>query len=70
MDVNKIRKFCRIFRTLIGLALIITGIITGNAWFYLGIIPLLAGLSNFCPLCMITKQCDLPKAKGSKDESN
>jgi len=70
MDVNKIRKFCRVFRTIVGLALIATGIITGNAWFYLGIIPLVAGLTNFCPLCMITKQCDLPEPKGSNDESN
>lgn len=65
MDVNKIRKFCRVFRILVGVALIATGIITGNAWFYLGVIPLIAGLTNFCPLCMITKKCDLPAPKDS-----
>lgn len=63
MDVNKIRKFCRIFRIVVGVALIATGFITGNNWFFLGIIPLLAGATNFCPLCLITKQCDLPNAK-------
>jgi hypothetical protein len=63
MDVNKIRKFCRIFRIVVGVALIATGFITGNYWFFLGVIPLLAGATNFCPLCLITKQCDLPNAK-------
>lgn len=65
MDVNKIRKFCRVFRILIGVALIATGFITGIYWFYLGVIPLIAGLTNFCPLCMITKKCDLPTQKES-----
>ncbi|MEA1954109.1 MAG: DUF2892 domain-containing protein [Campylobacterota bacterium] len=59
MDVNKIRKFCRTFRIALGAALIGYGIISGNAWFYLGVIPLIAGISNFCPLCIITKKCDL-----------
>ena len=61
MDFNKIRKFCRVFRILIGTALIITGVITGIYWFYLGIIPLIAGITNFCPLCIISKKCDLPQ---------
>ena len=61
MDFNKIRKFCRVFRIFIGIALIITGFVIGNAWFYLGVIPLIAGIANFCPLCLITKKCDLPQ---------
>ena len=66
MDFNKIRSFCRIFRIFIGLALIITGVIQLGAsdyaaWFFLGAIPLLAGLVNFCPLCIISKKCDSPK---------
>jgi len=49
----------------LGLALIITGVIqmgamAGAGWFFLGFIPLIAGLTGFCPLCMITKKCDLP----------
>jgi len=59
MNVNKIRAFCRPFRILIGLALIGYAIFSGNQWFYLGVIPLIAGLSNFCPLCIITKKCDI-----------
>ena len=66
MDYNKIRKFCRVFRIILGIALIITGFITGIAWFYLGIIPLIVGLINFCPLCIISKKCDLPQNSESK----
>lgn len=61
MDFNKIRSFCKVFRIFIGLALIIAGVVTGIVWFYLGVIPLLAGLFNFCPLCIISKKCDLPE---------
>jgi len=69
MNYNKIRKFCRVFRIFFGSALIITGFITSNMWFYLGIVPLIAGISNFCPLCIITKKCDLPNVE-SDNESN
>lgn len=54
---DKIRAFCRPFRIVLGLGLIITGFITGINWFYLGVIPLLAGISGFCPLCLISKKC-------------
>jgi predicted transporter len=59
MDVNKIRVVCRPIRIVLGLALIGAGVYTGINWFYLGVIPLIAGLSNFCPLCIITKKCDI-----------
>ncbi len=59
MDINKIRKVCRPIRIVLGLALIGAGVYTGINWFYLGVIPLIAGLSNFCPLCIITKKCDI-----------
>ena len=61
MDVNKIRKICRPIRIIMGLALIAVGFFTGIVWFYLGVIPLIAGIANFCPLCIITKKCDLPQ---------
>jgi len=70
MNYNKIRSFCQIFRIVGGLALIVAGIMTGNYWFYLGAIPLIAGILNFCPLCLISKKCDLPKASEKADESN
>jgi len=59
MNVNKIRTVCRPIRIVLGLALIGAGVYTGINWFYLGVIPLIAGLSNFCPLCIITKKCDV-----------
>ncbi len=61
MNVNKIRSFCRPFRIVMGSALIAYGVYSGNAWFYLGAIPLIAGLANFCPLCIITKECTVPQ---------
>jgi len=63
---DKIRKFCRPFRIIMGLALIAAGFFIGleeeqfyNIWFALGIIPFVAGITNFCPLCMITKKCSI-----------
>jgi hypothetical protein len=64
---DKIKNFCRIFRVILGLAIISAGFYfineeqVYNLWFALGIIPFLAGITNFCPLCMITKKCTLPK---------
>ncbi|MBU3015145.1 DUF2892 domain-containing protein [Poseidonibacter lekithochrous] len=58
---EKMRAFCRPLRIILGLVLIAIGLYTGNPWFYLGIIPLIAGVANFCPACMISKQCDLNK---------
>ncbi len=69
MDYNKLKKFCRPFRIAIGSILIIAGIATGIVWFYLGIIPLVVGLMDFCPLCMITKKCDINPVVETKEES-
>jgi len=65
MDYNKIRNFCRVFRIILGLALIMVGVINygafdGAGWFFLGVIPLIAGITNFCPLCIFSKKCDMP----------
>jgi hypothetical protein len=54
---DKIRSFCRPFRIVIGLILIVIGFISGNAWFYLGVIPLVIGIVGFCPVCIISKKC-------------
>ena len=56
---DKIKLFCRKFRIAIGIILILIGYFTGIVWFYLGILPLLAGLINFCPLCIISKKCTI-----------
>lgn len=65
MNFNKIRSFCKPFRVVIGLVLILVGVIQlgtvdGSLLWFLGVIPLIAGLTGFCPLCSITKKCDLP----------
>lgn len=60
MDFNKMRAFCSPFRVVIGLALIAYAVYSGNNWFYLGIIPLIAGLTKFCPACILSKKCDTP----------
>lgn len=54
---DKIRAFCRPFRIIIGLILIAIAYFTSNVWFYLGFIPLVAGLMDFCPLCSISGKC-------------
>jgi len=65
---DKIRSFCRKFRILIGIVLIAAGVFTGIYWFYLGIIPLIAGLVDFCPLCMITKKCSIKTTQENKED--
>jgi hypothetical protein len=54
---DKIRAFCRPFRIVLGIVLIAVGFFTGIVWFYLGVIPLIAGLVDFCPTCIISKKC-------------
>ncbi len=61
MDFNKIKKICRPVRIVVGLGLIVGAFLTDTTWMYLGVVPLIAGITNFCPLCMITKKCDLPQ---------
>ena len=71
MNVNKIRSVCRVVRIVVGLALIGYGISTilndaPNYLWFLGAAPLIAGAINFCPLCIITKQCDMPEVSKEK----
>ena len=67
MNIDKIRATCRIVRIGVGALAIAYGIftvVTGtpNYWFFAGVAPLVAGIINFCPLCLITKKCDLPES--------
>ena len=47
----------RIMRIVVGLGLIGYGIYSGNSWFYLGIIPLVTGLINWCPMKSMMGGC-------------
>ncbi|WP_457606214.1 YgaP family membrane protein [Nitratifractor sp.] len=59
INAKKMAKFCRPFRIVLGLALIAAGYYTGIKWFYLGILPLIAGIVGFCPACAVTGQCTI-----------
>ena len=48
----------RIVRIVVGLALIAYGVYSQNAWFYLGVLPLVTGMLNWCPLEMKMGTCD------------
>jgi len=48
----------RIVRIVVGLALIGYGLYSGIAWFYLGLILLITGVINWCPLEMKMGTCD------------
>jgi len=68
INAKKLSKICRPFRMVLGLALIGAGVYTGIKWFYLGVIPLIAGIIGICPACAITGQCTiLGKDKESED---
>ena len=61
---EKIRNFCRTFRVLLGSAVLVIGFLLGDGslnlgWWYLGFLPLIAGIVNFCPICIISKKCDI-----------
>ncbi|MEA2049603.1 MAG: DUF2892 domain-containing protein [Campylobacterota bacterium] len=62
---DKIKKFCGTFRIILGVVVLALGFYFTaeeqfyNIWFGLGVIPLIAGLTNFCPLCLITKKCTI-----------
>ena len=47
----------RVFRIILGLALIGYGVYSKNYWFFLGIIPLVTGLINWCPLNNLLGDC-------------
>ncbi len=59
INAKKMYKFCRPFRIVLGIILIIAAYISGIKWLYLGVIPLIAGIVGFCPACAITGQCTI-----------
>lgn len=63
MNAKKIRSICRPVRLILGTALVAYAVYSGNNWFYLGAIPLIAGILNFCPLCKVTGQCEIVGGK-------
>ena len=48
----------RVFKAVIGLALVGYAVYSGNGWFYLGVIPLFIGVTGWCPMKMMRgNQC-------------
>lgn len=59
---DKIRNFCRSFRITLGVIILLIGFLLGDGslnlgWWYLGLLPLIAGLVDFCPTCIVSKKC-------------
>lgn len=59
MNYKKIKAFCIPFRIVLGIALIGYALFSKNDWFYLGVIPLIAGITGFCPICILSKKCEI-----------
>jgi hypothetical protein len=61
---DKIKSFCISFRIILGISILMIGYLLGDGglnlgWWYLGLIPLIAGITKFCPICIITKKCSI-----------
>lgn len=59
---DKIRSFCRKFRIILGIVILSIGFLLGDGslnigWWWLGLLPLIAGIIDFCPICIISKKC-------------
>jgi len=59
----------KIFRIILGLALIGYGIYSGNNWFYLGIVPLALGFTNWCPIEKMFGTCNDESCCSSGNDS-
>jgi len=59
MNIEKIRKICKPIKIVGGACAVGYALYSGNAIFYLGAIPLIAGLTNFCPPCLLSKNCKI-----------
>lgn len=57
--INEIKKRKKFLRISSGLILILIGGLTSNEWFYLGVVPLIVGLTNFCPACILLNKCSI-----------
>jgi hypothetical protein len=59
---DKIRSFCRKFRIIVGVVVLTIGFLLGDGslnlgWWWLGLLPLIAGIVDFCPICIVSKKC-------------
>ena len=57
---QKIQKICSPFRIVLGAAAVIYAIAASEPIFFLGILPIIAGITKFCPICQFTSKCEIP----------
>jgi len=56
MTVNELKNILEVTKITVGLGLLIQAFYSGNYWYYLGIIPLVAGVFNICAVNFISKK--------------
>ena len=56
MTTDEIKNILEITKISVGLGLLIQAFYSGNYWFYLGIIPLVAGVLNYCAISLLQKK--------------
>ena len=54
-----IKKYNRVIRIISGLVFIIAAYINDIPLLYIGVLPLLSGITNICPMCIIMKKCSI-----------
>ena len=54
-------KKTRIIRALIGLAIMIAGVVFSSWWGLVGLVPLIVGVTGFCPACYFLNRCSLKR---------
>lgn len=57
MSTNKFSTIFRGLKIVGGLIAISYAVYSGNHTFFLGVIPFVAGIINFRPICFITGKC-------------
>lgn len=53
----------KLFRIIIGLGILLVGLVLKSWWGLVGLVPLLTGIVNFCPLYTLLKMNTVKKVK-------
>jgi len=66
--LDNIQNLSRGSRITIGIVTIAIGLFLNEdplswSWWYLGVFPLIIGLTNYCPLCALTNKCSIGSKK-------
>jgi len=58
MNMKRFRLVMRLLKIIGGLTAISYAIYAGTDKFFLGVIPFVAGVLNFSPICFVTNKCE------------